>query len=171
MHLSLGQIKEGTARAIHSVCWRLVGMLQVFPFRHFETRAIHSVIIIWDKVLCKPGWSPTGYVAECDLEVLTRFSCLCLLSLEIINVATVLIFKVVFFFIFICMGVIFACLCLVTLETGRGCQIPWTRSYRQLWTAMQVLGTEPWSPARTAKALNHWAISQVPNTHTHTPVL
>lgn len=44
-------------------------------------------------------------------------------------------------------------------EEGVG--FPETR-HRWLWAGMCVLGTEPWSSARTANALNKWAISPAP---------
>lgn len=40
--LSLGQAKKAT----HSVCWHLVSMSQVSPFRPFETRATHFGFIV-----------------------------------------------------------------------------------------------------------------------------
>ena len=59
---------------------------------------------------------------------------------------------------FVCMCVCVLCPCLVPLKVRRGCQIPWNWSYRQLWAASWVLGSEPRSSARAASALLCWAI-------------
>ena len=43
-----------------------------------------------------------------------------------------------------------------------GCQLPWSWSYRQLWTTMWLLGIELRTSGRAASALNRWAISPAP---------
>ena len=52
---------------------------------------------------------------------------------------------------------IFFSLC--ALLFGHGCQVPWNWNYRELWTAVWVLGIEPRSSGRAVSALNCWAIS------------
>lgn len=66
-------------------------------------------------------------------------------------------------FNFMCVS-IFACMYACVLhahstEARRGRHIPWNWSYRWLGAPMSVLGTEPWSSARGASALNCWAVS------------
>ena len=43
--------------------------------------------------------------------------------------------------------------------------ISWNWSYRQLWAVMWMLGIEPRSFRRAVSALNLWAISPVPTSH------
>lgn len=42
------------------------------------------------------------------------------------------------------------------------CQIPWSQSYRQLWSPLWVIGVEPRSSGRAARALICWAIPPAP---------
>ena len=49
----------------------------------------------------------------------------------------------------------------MTMEVRRGYWTPVDWCYQCLWITMWVLGT-PWPSARTANALNHWAISPAP---------
>jgi hypothetical protein len=44
-----------------------------------------------------------------------------------------------------------------------GCQIPWSRSSRQLLAAMWVVEIEPRSSENVASAINYWAISPTPD--------
>jgi hypothetical protein len=55
-----------------------------------------------------------------------------------------------------CFGVLASCM------SVWGCWIPKHWSYRQLWDAMWMLGTEPGPSGRTTNAPNHWAIN-LPN--------
>lgn len=49
----------------------------------------------------------------------------------------------------------------VPVEVRRGHWVPRNWSYRQLWGAMWVLGTEPEASARAARALDPWVVSPV----------
>jgi hypothetical protein len=57
------------------------------------------------------------------------------------------------------MNILPACVCLMPREIRGGHQMPWNWSYRWLWAATWVLGTEPKSSAAVASEVNHWAIS------------
>lgn len=49
----------------------------------------------------------------------------------------------------------------VSVEAKRKNWIPWTWSYKGLWTILCVLGTELRSPAGAGSNFNHWAIFQI----------
>lgn len=49
----------------------------------------------------------------------------------------------------------YAYVCLVLTETRKVLWIFWKWSYRQMWAAMRLLGTETGSSARAASVLNH----------------
>lgn len=50
-----------------------------------------------------------------------------------------------------CNGVLLICV------SAWVCQIPWNRSFIQLWATVFVMGIEPWSPRRATSTLNLWA--------------
>lgn len=61
------------------------------------------------------------------------------------------------------MHVYVPCVYLVPIETRRGCFFPWNWSYRHLEAAFWMLGTEPRSSLRVARALTHWTITAAPS--------
>jgi hypothetical protein len=61
------------------------------------------------------------------------------------------------------LSVCIPCACLVPTEVRRGCWVTWSWSFRLLWAAMWVLGTEPWSSQEQCVLLmlNHLSRAQI----------
>ena len=70
--------------------------------------------------------------------------------------------------LFACMCIWAPSTCLVPTEAKRVRKIPWNWSYRWLWATMRVLGTEPRSSGKEARAFNGWVISPALSFQSHT---
>lgn len=66
-----------------------------------------------------------------------------------------------FFLMHLCGCFVCTMLCLVPSETQKGLQIPWSCSYRQLWTTMWVLRNQPGFSWKTLLLASVWAISLI----------
>lgn len=83
-----------------------------------------------------------------------------LLSTEQSLVPVLHSFKIkVYMYGYVCAHMSSLCVCLVPMETRRGCQILWKWSDRQFSATVWVLGFQPWFSGRSAGALNHCVTS------------